>query len=323
MFNRREFATLVLSLTGSVWPLRGDTDRHGTPTLGGMQFWTDELIFREWRIQRNVFTGHHRLLDGLDCRFAWGSFEECRDKLERIKVERHLAPITGPVVVLLHGLGRTRESMAGLGKQLHTQGGFTVINFGYASTREEVGQHAEALAKVIGHLDGATEISFVGHSLGNLVTRHFLADVTDPATGQLKDRRFKRMVMLGPPNNGAILAETFGDNVVFDGILGPSGRQLATEWPKLRAKLATPPFEFGIIAGGRGNTAGFNPLFGEDNDAVVSVTTTKLPGARDFLVVPVLHSWLMHHPQVREHTLRFLQNGWFVAPEQRQPIPKS
>ena len=36
------------------------------PTLGGMQFWADELFFHQWRIQRNVITGHCRLLDGKD-----------------------------------------------------------------------------------------------------------------------------------------------------------------------------------------------------------------------------------------------------------------
>ncbi|MGQ9575532.1 MAG: hypothetical protein ACUVUC_09450 [Thermoguttaceae bacterium] len=34
------------------------------PTLGGKQFWADELLFHQWRIQRNVLTGHCRLLVG-------------------------------------------------------------------------------------------------------------------------------------------------------------------------------------------------------------------------------------------------------------------
>ena len=30
------------------------------PTMGGIQFWGDELCFHGWRIQRNVLTGHCR-----------------------------------------------------------------------------------------------------------------------------------------------------------------------------------------------------------------------------------------------------------------------
>src|SRR5262245_24703007 len=59
-----------------------------TPTLGGMQFWQDELLFHAWRIQRNVFTGHYRLLDDHDWRQAWGTFDECQARLEDSKRER-------------------------------------------------------------------------------------------------------------------------------------------------------------------------------------------------------------------------------------------
>lgn len=34
-----------------------------TPTWGGKQLWTDELLHGEWRIQRHAYTGHYRLLD--------------------------------------------------------------------------------------------------------------------------------------------------------------------------------------------------------------------------------------------------------------------
>ena len=46
-----------------------------TKTLGGTQFWSDVLVQRDWRIQRNAWTGHHRLLDGQNSRHAWGSFD--------------------------------------------------------------------------------------------------------------------------------------------------------------------------------------------------------------------------------------------------------
>jgi triacylglycerol lipase len=52
----------------------------------------------------------------------------------------------------------------------------------------------------------------------------------------------------------------------------------------------------------------------------VSVATTRLAGAADFLVLPVYHTFLMTNPQVLACTLRFFEHGYFLSPEQRQPI---
>jgi len=63
-------------------------------TLGGVQFWTDELVFRDWRIQQNVLSGHYRLLDGANRRLAAGTFQQCHDQLEAIKKdEGRLDPV--------------------------------------------------------------------------------------------------------------------------------------------------------------------------------------------------------------------------------------
>ena len=79
-------------------------------------------------------------------------------------------------------------------------------------------------------------------------------------------------------------------------------------------------FPFGIVAGGRGKGGANNPLLSGDDDFVVTVDETRLPGAADFLVVPVLHTFFMDDPTVRECTLRFLQHGHFVSEDRRQPI---
>ena len=73
-------------------------------TLGGTQFWTDQLIVQDWRIQRNVLTNGYRLLDDRDVRHAWGTSEQCRAAFDRIRNERQLKPATGKVVIALHGL---------------------------------------------------------------------------------------------------------------------------------------------------------------------------------------------------------------------------
>lgn len=291
-----------------------------TPTLGGKQFWTDELLFRGWRIQRNVLTGNYRLLDENDVRRAWGSFPDCRAKLDDAKREQKLEPMRGRVVILLHGLGRTRSSTRHLAKYLADEGHLTVLEFGYASTRADVAEHAKSLAHVVENLTGVDQIDFVAHSLGNLVVRHYLGDEIERTEGHRPDPRIKRIVMLAPPNNGAKLAQLLGDNKLFKSIAGPTAAELGPQWAALEKHLATPTCEFGIIAGGRGEEHGHNPLLQADDDLIVAVAETKLAGAADFLVVPALHTFMMDEPKVQEATLSFLLHGYFESADRRHPL---
>lgn len=281
------------------------------PTLGGKQFWADELFFHQWRIQRNVLDGECRLLDENDCRHASGTFDQCRAKLDEIKLLRGLPPMDGRAVVVLHGLGRTRGSMEKLSKHLRQSGGFSVFNVSYPSTRRGIAEHAQSLAHIVENLQGIDEISFVGHSMGNIVIRRYLFDQIDPATGRLRDPRFKRVVMLAPPNQGSELAAVLADNGLFQVIDGIPGRELGLDWPKLETKLAVPPLEFGIIAGGRGDAEGYNPILPGDDDGIVTVASTRLPKAADFILLPVAHSFIMNDDDAIGHTLRFLQMGRF------------
>lgn len=303
------------------------------PTMGGKQFWADQLFFHQWRIQRNTFTDHCRLLDEHDFRHASGSYDDCLAVLERIKKTRQLPPMKGRAVLVLHGLIRSRSSMDSLCQYLHEQGGYAVFNVEYPSTQSDIGEHAQSLRHIINNLHGIEEINFVGHSMGNIVIRRYLGDLErqDPlkqspnalAADRRARQRFHRFVMLAPPNQGALLAEVFADNILFKNIAGDSGRQLGRDWPDLEKRLATPRFEFGIVAGGKGGGQGYNPLLKEDNDGTISVETTKLPGARDFLRVPVLHSFMMDNPHVQQCALRFLKHGYFLSEQQRQPLEPS
>ena len=53
---------------------------------------------------------------------------------------------------------------------------------------------------------------------------------------------------------------------------------------------------------------------------VVSVESTRLAGAADFAVLPVLHTVMMDDPRVQQYTLRFLSQGYFVSEDDRHPI---
>jgi len=293
-----------------------------SPTLGGTQLWNDELVFHDWRIQRNVVSSHYRLLDDKNVRRAWGTFAQCREELEKLRREKTLPPLKPRVVLVLHGLVRTRESMGGMRDHLRGANEFNVLNVTYASTRGKLSEHAAALAQVMRHLEGVEEVHFVCHSLGNLVVRHYLGDRERKPDEFAAQPRVGRIVMLAPPNHGAELARHVRNNLMFRAVWGASGGELAANWPALEKRLATPLGEFGIIAGGYENDKGRNPLLAGDDDFVVTVEETRLPGAADFLVLPVFHGRIMDDAKVQECTLRFLRHGHFQSAEQRQPIAR-
>ncbi|MEM7316287.1 MAG: lipase, partial [Planctomycetota bacterium] len=215
------------------------------PTFGGKQLWTDHLHRAHWRIQKNELTGHFRLLDPANIRRTWGTMEQCLTALEqRVGASEQ----TGVVVVLLHGLMRSRNSMRGMTRFLNERGGFAVVNFEYASTRNTLQSHAEALHNVLNGFPSAEGFHFVGHSLGNLVVRRLIHLIQDLPSDTMLGR-FQRMVMLGAPNNGARFAQRFKNNVLFQTVWGKSGDQLGVGWEQLESQLATPPFEFGVVAG--------------------------------------------------------------------------
>jgi hypothetical protein len=293
------------------------------PTLGGEQFWSDQLVYGKWRIQRHELTGHFRLLDPTDVRRAWGDEDECRAAFDALKRGGEIPPLKSKAIITLHGLGRTRKGMSGIGRHLERTGEYTWVNVSYASTRNTLDEHARSLARIVEGLDGVSEIHFVCHSLGNLVVRRYLGEASQESPQWRPDPRIGRMVMLTPPNHGAqlarVAADVLQDNQFVHLIVGPSARLLGHEWDEAKKTLATPRFEFGIIAGGFGET-GLNPLLAGDDDLVVRIEETRLAGATDFRVVHCRHSGVLHDPDVLQLTETFLRHGYFTTAAERQPV---
>lgn len=314
------FVLALLAVTAKAEPVLGSI---GTRTLGGRFVWSDVVIYDGFRVQLSATFGHYRLIDANDRRRTWGTFENCLAELNRIKVDEKLGPLPREVVIAVHGLGGSRQLMNGLADYLAEQGKLHVVNFGYASTKADVGAHAESLASVIKHLDGVDEISFVAHSMGNLVIRHCLADLAALPASEQPEIAYKRFVMISPPNHGAEIAEKFLDSQLANIFAGEPLQQLAPSkgWETLQQRLAAPSFEFGIIAGGTGDGEGYLAAIPGDDDSLLSVETTKLAGASDFVLVKGIHQLLPMNDQVQDYTLRFLEKGHFLPSGARHPIP--
>jgi len=294
----------------------------GARTLGGRFTWSDEVVYQGWRIQKSAVIGHCRILDPKDRRYTIGTFEHCLEELEKVKVEKQLPPLPKEVVIVVHGLGASRQWMDSLSEYLEDEGGMTVVNVGYPSTMKEIGEHAASLTNVIKNLDGVETISFVAHSMGNIVIRHSLNDLAMMPASEQPQITYKRFVMIAPPNHGASAADKFADSKIAQALGGEAIMQLATEkgWQTLEQRLATPNFEFGIIVGGRGDDEGYLAAIPGDDDMLLSVATSKLAGATDFAQVKGIHQTLPKNEQVQEYTLRFLQRGYLVSPRAKRPI---
>ena len=290
-------------------------------TWGGKQWWTDFHWQQGWRIQQNLLTGHWRLIDPRNVRYAWGSRLACQQALARL-LSTHPPPNAGQpasaptstrTVILLHGLLRTAASMRKLQTYLTASLPYNVICFQYASTRGAIAAHAAALREVIGGLPDEPPLSFVGHSMGNIVVRHALADWRDAGQSAVLNR-IDSIVMLGPPNRGSSIARQLARTGVFGLLTGRGGMELGPGWQQFERHLAIPHCPFGIIAGRLPSGILHNPLVDGAGDFIVSVEETRLEGAADFLEVPRMHSVLMNDPQVHRAVSNFLQYHSFQAP---------
>ena len=299
---------------GEKTPLPAEKPNLPTKTLGGREFWGDVVHFHGWKIQHNVLSKHYRLLDGDDVRHAWGTREQCQAKLDEIKRDKELPKMSGEGVLLVHGITRSSKSMAEYRLPLE-KAGYHVFPFDYPSTRVDLDTAAEYLHQVIDSLDGVERLHIVAHSMGGLVTRTYRA--------KHRDERLNRIVLVGSPQNGAELADLARGkaNGIFKTFFGPAGQQLVTDQEGFVKKLPILDTEFAVIAGGHPPN-GFNPLIAGDDDGVVSVNSTRLGGAVDFLYVESLHLALNHNAAAHAAAVCFLQTGKLRKDGDPQPIPR-
>lgn len=218
-------------------------------------------------------------------------------------------------VVLLHGMGRTAQSMRKLEKAL-TREGYLTHNQNYPSREGEI--HVLATQAVDAGVEycraqSAPKIHFVTHSLGGILLRIYLQNQTLP--------ELQRIVMLAPPNQGSEVADELKGFILYQKIFGDIGQNLGTEPNDLIKRLKPISGEIGIIAGTKSLDPWFSPILPGKDDGKVSVDGTRLLEMQDFIEVPAAHWSIMRKKVAITEALFFLKNGVFSThPSLKQAI---
>ncbi len=204
-----------------------------------------------------------------------------------------------PRVILIHGLRVNRLVMLYLARYLQRHG-YETDSWGYPSYSAEL-DHCAALLGQRLKTERAGHIGLVAHSYGGVVA---LAQLARSA-----DARVKRVVLLGSPIAGSHAGIAVARHAPGRWFIGAT-RRVWEEGPGLRIPEGV---QVGSIAGtSRLGLGRFVTRIVHDNDGVVAVNETKLPGLTDHLVMPVAHSVMLASPAVAKQADYFLRHGCFA-----------
>ncbi|MCU4677508.1 alpha/beta hydrolase [Catenovulum sp. 2E275] len=220
-------------------------------------------------------------------------------------------------VILLHGLARNASSMEQLEDRLK-QAQYTVANIDYPSRDAKVEYLAElAINEGIASCrqQKAEKINFVTHSMGGILVRYFLS--------KREVDNLRRVVMLGPPNQGSEVVDELKDLEIFEWINGPAGQQLGTKKTSLVNQLGAVDFELGIIAGTKTINWILSAILPNKDDGKVTVESTKVEGMCSFVALPVTHTFMMTNDLVEKQVVSFLKQGVFSEPDSQNNLCSS
>jgi pimeloyl-ACP methyl ester carboxylesterase len=208
--------------------------------------------------------------------------------------------VSRAAVIYVHGLWMRGLESVLLGRRLSASYGYRVHQFRYRSVGAPLDDHIASLARSIAAVD-APQVHLVGHSLGGLIILRCLENYPMRQPG--------RVVFIGTPSLGSQAARHVGQWSWGRRMLGAT---VAQELAVRRDRCWQQPRELGIIAGS--SSVGLAKLlvrFREDNDGVIAVSETRLPGAKQHLCLRASHSGMLFSTRVARETGSFLEYGTF------------
>ncbi len=184
--------------------------------------------------------------------------------------------------------------------------GYYVVNIDYPSRKMPIKALAEiAVGEGLNKCSegNAIPVNFVTHSLGGILVRQYYY--------QHKSKAVKRVVMLGPPNQGSEVVDNLKNIPGFKLLNGPAGMQLGTGDKDIPKSLGPVNFELGVIAGTQSINLILSAFLPNPNDGKVSVASAKVLGMCGFITLPTTHPFMMKNKQVIGEVINFLKDGKF------------
>jgi len=263
--------------------------------LEGLTPWGDVWLRSGWTVQQHARTRAARLRDPVGQVVVRGTAAECVAQAERLASSAS----TRRAVILLHGLWHHRGVMQRLEGALAAKG-WAATNVGYSSRLRLFDEHAATVSRIARTLteDGATDIAFIGHSLGGLVARAAMALAAQDGW------RPGPLVVIGSPAHGAQFVKTYLEPIPLCKTAIGACRPVLI--PNQLVPLPVTDRVF-VIAGGNAGL-GYNPLIDGDNDWLIGVDETRLPGFESrFLLVPAMHRTLPGRDETIAASVAFLE----------------
>lgn len=208
-------------------------------------------------------------------------------------------------IVCVHGIWMPGAGMLYVKHRLESDRSFRVELFSYSPVTETLDEVASNLADFI-KSGGDAPTHLIGYSLGGVVVLRVLA--------LQKDIDVDRVVCIGSPLCGSRAAYQLNQldwgnlilgKTITEGVLDDAAHQWATG--------VAASHEIGVIAGDV--PIGFGRLvagFDEPNDGTIAISETRLPGAKDHVVLQVSHKGMLISRDVVDQAAAFLQRGEFL-----------
>jgi pimeloyl-ACP methyl ester carboxylesterase len=207
------------------------------------------------------------------------------------------------LAILVHGLWQSGLELFVMRRRLQADGSMRAIFFSYPTVVGSMSNHVRRLIECA-RAHKAERLHFVGHSLGGLVVLRALEVTDDLPPG--------RAVLLGSPLQGSRTAQSLARLPFARALLGGALTEECVDWSPREWSGRR---EVGVIAGSVGLGVGRLVANLDDaHDGTVLVEETRLPGAKDHLVVATTHTGLLVSAAVAKQTRYFLEHGMFERP---------
>ncbi|WP_020474940.1 esterase/lipase family protein [Zavarzinella formosa] len=193
-------------------------------------------------------------------------------------------------VLLVHGLGRTPDSMFFLARALRREGHHPGY-FAYSPTLQSLPKIVNRLAAKLEKLARFGQpVTLIGHSLGGLLLRM--------AIPKAPGLRVHRLIMLATPNRPPRLAQILLKRGLFRWLTRGCGDLLFS--PDTIINLPVPNVPYTLIAGTAGPCGKYSPFGNVANDAVVGIDEVPIRDTDDVLLFPAWHTFIMNDHRVRQ-----------------------